>query len=181
VLILILVLGVDTKTSMGAKDFFVLKLDNNGNYAWSHTFGSALTDVVRKLCLNSANDIILGGYFHNTIDFDPGISIFNRTAISYDIYLLKLNAQGDFIWVKTLEGSTAANGDLNGLAIDVNENFYIGGTFKDTVDFDPDLPYNPQVSLVPNAYSFFILKLNNSGQFEWVKIYQYTFMSNYHS
>jgi uncharacterized protein (DUF2249 family) len=163
-------IGVDTKTSMGAKDFFVLKLDNNGNYAWSHTFGSALTDVVRKLCLNSANDIILGGYFHNTIDFDPGISIFNRTAISYDIYLLKLNAQGDFIWVKTLEGSTAANGDLNGLAIDVNENFYIGGTFKDTVDFDPDIPYNPQVSLVPNAYSFFILKLNNSGQFEWVKI-----------
>ncbi len=163
-------LGVDTKTSMGLKDFFVLKLDNQGNYNWSHTFGSASVDVVRKLCINSSNDIVLGGYLQNTVDFDPGISIFNRTAISYDIYLLKLNTQGDFIWVKTLEGGATSNGDLNGLTTDVNQNFYMGGTFKDSVDFDPDIPYNPQYSLAPNTYSFFILKLNSNGQFVWVNI-----------
>ena len=99
--------------------------------------GSALTDVVRKVCLNSSNDIILGGCFHNTIDFDPSISIFNRTAKSNDIFLLKLDSIGNFIWVKTLEGSTEANGYLSGLTIDVNQNFYLAGTFKDTVDFDP--------------------------------------------
>ena len=163
-------LGVNFKTTIGALDFFVLKLDNNGNYAWAHSFGSALTDVVRKLCLNSSNDIILGGYFHNTIDFDPGISFFHRTAIAYDIYLLKLNTQGNFIWVKTLEGSPISNGDLNGLAIDVNQNIYMGGTFKDIIDFDPGIQYNAQSSLAPNAYSFFILKLNDSGQFQWVRI-----------
>jgi len=162
--------GVNTKTSIGFIDLFVVKLDNNGNYAWSHTFGSALTDVVRKLCLNSSNDIILGGYFHNTIDFDPSISIFNRTALSYDIFLLKLDSIGNFIWVKTLEGSTAANGDLCGLTIDVNQNFYLAGTFKDTVDFDTGIQYKPKYSLAPNAYSFFIFKLNDNGQFNWVRI-----------
>ncbi len=162
--------GVDIRTSNGLKDFFVLKLDNNGNYLWSHSFGSALVDVARKLCLNSINEIAIGGYFHNTVDFDPGSSAYNRTAISYDIFLLKLDALGNFGWVRTLEGSTASNGDLRGLTSDINQNFYIGGTFKDTVDFDPGIAYNLQTTIVPNVYNFFILKLNSGGQFEWVRI-----------
>lgn len=162
--------GIATKTSNGQKDFFVLKLDNAGNYLWAHSFGSSNVDVVRKLCLSNSNEIIAGGYFHNTIDFDPNTSIYNRTAISYDIYLLKLDASGNFIWVKTLEGSNSANGDLRGLTSDQNQNFYLGGVFKDTVDFDPGIALNLQFSLVLNAYSFFILKLNSDGQFEWVRI-----------
>ncbi len=163
-------IGVAARTSNGQIDFYVLKLDNMGNYLWAHSFGSANVDVVRKLCLSNTNDIIVGGYFHNTVDFDPGTSIYNQTAISYDIYLLKLDASGNFIWVKTLEGSNSANGDLRGLTSDMNQNFYLGGTFKDTVDFDPDIALNLQSSLVSGAYSFFILKLNSSGQFEWVRI-----------
>lgn len=163
-------LGTNIKTSNGQKDFFILKLNGAGNYLWVNSFGSADVDVVRKLLIDSANNIVLGGYFHNTIDFDPSISIYNRTAISYDIYLLKLDTSGNFVWVRTLEGSTTANGDLRGLTSDMNQNIYIGGTFQDTVDFDPGVAINFQVSLDSNAYSFFILKLNSSGQFVWVRI-----------
>ena len=87
-------------TSNGSDDGFVVKLDSNGDFVWAKSFGGAQTDVARGVAVDSAGNVYVNGYFRSTADFDPGAGTQNKTAAgSDDIYLLKLNADGDFVSV----------------------------------------------------------------------------------
>ena len=82
----------------------------------------------------------------------------------YDIFIQKLNANGDLIWVKQMGGTSNDQGiSITG---DGDGNIYLTGNFKNTVDFDPD-------SGVYNLTSYggsdmFIQKLDSLGNFLWV-------------
>lgn len=56
--------------SNGHYDIFLVKLDLNGTYQWSTTFGGANYEFLRGLATNGGN-IYLAGWFTGTVDFDP--------------------------------------------------------------------------------------------------------------
>lgn len=65
----------------------------------------------------------------------PGAATFNLTAGGLDIFISKLDASGNFVWAKDMEGTVAANGFS--IAVDAQGNVYATGSFSGTVDFDP--------------------------------------------
>jgi len=102
-----------------------------------------------------------------TFDVDPGPAVYNLTANnSAEFYLLKLDAQGNFVWAqKTIE--IYANMTLNdyyNLTTDNAGNIYFSIiVFGVNIDIDP----GPSIftvggSGVPERY---IIKLNNAGNF----------------
>ncbi len=150
-------------------DIFIAKLDTAGNLLWAKQIGSgSIVQRAESIALDNSGNIYLGGQFHNTVDFDPGDSqhmVNPQSTNSTDLFILKLDSNGNFIWVKSLGGDNSSNRAYD-LAIDNTENLYLTGSFSNTIDFDPSA--GSHIISDPGTHPF-LLKLNNSGNFEWVK------------
>jgi hypothetical protein len=157
-------------TSSGLSDVFVCKLDNLGNFMWAKTVGHAFGgDDAHSVVTDDAGNVYVGGFFNNTVDFDPNGGIFNLSTSggSYDVdgFILKLSGGGDFIWAKQIAGTDQSTAES--LDIDNSANLYITGYFFGVNDFDPGIGvYN--LPGVGNR-DVFIQKLDSSGNFVWAK------------
>ena len=151
--------------SNGAWDAYVLKLDNNGDFVWAQNFGSSSYDKGRSVTIDDMGNIYLTGQFKQTVDFNFGPNINELTAVAnYDGFILKLTGDGSFIWVKQLGGDDTT--DPLSIAVDNQQNIFISGKFKGTVDFDPGQGSNNITA--DDQYDMFILKLNDTGNLNWV-------------
>ncbi|MEP6555351.1 MAG: SBBP repeat-containing protein [Ferruginibacter sp.] len=117
-------------------DAYVSKLDGNGDFVWALQLGGDQSNYGRSVCVDVSGNVYVAGYFSGTVDFDPGPSTFNITSNGqYDIFITKLDANGNFIWAKNIGG---ASSDLAYAAVlDLSGNICITGVFIGAVDFDP--------------------------------------------
>lgn len=156
-----------------ATNAFVLKLDSDGEFAWVKHFETAGQGQIGGLgiALDETGNVLSTGRFFTVqpTDFNPGTgtadTFFINSQGSYDIYIAKLSSSGDFVWVKSF--GAAGDDQPTDITIDVDGNTHTTGKFKNTVDFDPGVGVS---TLVSTGYEdAFILKLDNSGNFIWVK------------
>lgn len=158
--------GTTNFTSGGERDMFVIKLDGSGNFTWAKQIGGTETIVSKDIQTDASGNVYISGYFEQTIDFDPGAGTQNLTSSgSNDAFLLKLDDSGNFVWVKQV-GSTSSE-NFQGFELDASGNIYITGGFNGTVDFDPGAG-TANLTAVSGG-DIFILKLDASGNFDWVK------------
>lgn len=147
-------------------DIFVHKMDASGNFLWAKAFGGLEYDGGNFICVDSSGNVYTTGYFGETADFDPGAGSFMLTSTgANDLFVQKLDASGNFIWVKGLGGTLSDAG--NSICVDATGNIYITGDFQGIVDFDPGAGvFNLNSS---GGRDIFICKLNASGNFLWAK------------
>ena len=87
--------GDNSITSAGGNDGFLIKLDEDGNFVWANSWGSTGSELVGDVFPDADNLIYTCGYFYETVDFDPGSGVEERTSNGYaDSFLLKLNSNG---------------------------------------------------------------------------------------
>ncbi len=149
--------GVTNLTSAGNIDFFISKLDSLGNFVWAKRIGGTGADWA-SLKINLDDEIYLSGAFYSTVDFDPGIDLFNLvSAGNSDIFICKLDLAGNFVWAKKIGGS----GDdwANYIVFDSSSNIFMAGAFASTVDFDSGSNATNLVSSGSN--DAFIMKLGS--------------------
>jgi hypothetical protein len=164
--------GVSTLVEAGmtpsSTDIFIQKMDSSGNFIWVKQL-SAPDDFDNRLTIatDPNGEILIAGGFRNTVDFDPGPNVENLTALGQkDIFVLKLDGAGNFLWVKQL--GAVLSEQITDVAIGPSGNIYLCGYFNAMVDFDPD----PNVTQSVNAYGrdyAFILKFDAAGNYVWVK------------
>jgi hypothetical protein len=145
-------------SNSGGKDVFIQKLDAAGNFVWAKNVGGWLMDQGCAIDVDATGNVYASGFFQSTGDFDPGPGVYNLTATGgQDIFLLKLDASGNFTWVLRF----GAGGNDNGYAsmTAVSGSVYAAGFFGQTVDFDPGTgTYNLTSA---GATDVFVLKLND--------------------
>jgi len=153
-------------TSAGYLDIFIQKLDANGNLIWVKQMGGTGVDFSSSITTDAKGNIFTTGDFSGTVDFDPGAGTTNLTSAgSYDIFIQKLDANGNFLWVKQMGGTMDDYG--NAIATDANGNVYTTGIFRDVVDFDPGTGI---INLTATDYNdIYIQKLDAYGKLLWVK------------
>ena len=141
------------------------------SFSWAKSFGSTKDDNVNTIKVDAAGNSYIFGAFQNTVDFDPGPQ--THTLVSkgnWDFFILKLNSNGDYQWVKQIGSSTRETPIT--MTTDSQFNLYISGSYSTTLDFDPG-PGTYTLSFSTNTLGFvgspFILKLDNNGNFAWVK------------
>lgn len=151
----------------GNEDIFVSKLDAFGNFVWAKHIGGTAADQSTSISVDAAGNVYVTGYFYNTTDFDPGTSTFTITPVgASDIFILKLDASGNFVWAKSMGNSGFDMG--YSIAIDTGGNVYTTGEFYGTVDFDPGTGIFNVTSASGNP-DIFVSKLNSAGNFVWAK------------
>ncbi|MBE7509216.1 MAG: SBBP repeat-containing protein [Bacteroidia bacterium] len=160
-------IGVHNLTSVGDWDGFISKFDSSGNFIWAKSFGGMYWDDATAVTLDVSGNVYIVGSFQGTADFNPGVGVYNLISFGYrDVFVVKLDASGNFIWAKQMGGVDIEYG--YDIVVDSMGNVYVAGTFGGTADFDPGVGvYNLTVTGVINDY--FILKLDASGNFVWVK------------
>jgi hypothetical protein len=136
--------------------------------SWAYGIGGSSTDYPESMVIDDTGNVYLIGQFQFTVDFDPGPGVYNLTSPGgYEIYVLKLNSNGNFIWAKRF-GGTGTDGGRS-IALDNMGNVIITGYYVLTADFDPGpSSYNLTSQ---GAGDIFICKLDNGGNFLWVKTF----------
>lgn len=159
--------GVNTYNlvSAGGYDGYLLKLDTGGNFVWAKSFGGTLNLFSASMFMDDQGFIYMTGYFNGSVDFDPSPGTAILTAVNGDAFILKLDTSGNYIWAKSIAGSSAVYG--NSITTDTASNVYLAGSFNDTTDMDPGVN---TFNLVSNGSGdIFILKLDFEGNFVWAK------------
>ncbi|PHX82007.1 MAG: hypothetical protein CK539_06890, partial [Flavobacteriales bacterium] len=129
--------GVANLTSAGSTDIFISKLDASGNFVWANAMGGIGDDGGYSIALDGSGNVYTTGLFRGTADFDPGAGLANLTSSgTYDIFISKLDASGNFVWAKAM-GGTGSESVGGSIALDGSGNVYTAGYFLGTVDFDP--------------------------------------------
>ncbi|MDX2361559.1 MAG: T9SS type A sorting domain-containing protein [Crocinitomicaceae bacterium] len=148
-------------------DCLLQKFDSAGNLLWTNTWGGVGLDAVTWVECDTSNNIYAFGVFSDTVDLDPGI---NTVIVGSDpngtwgSFISKFDPQGNLIWVKTFENIRIEKG-----AVQIeNDQIIAIGSFRNTADFDPGASLS-ELSTVQYSAESFVLKLNMSGDFMWVK------------
>lgn len=158
--------GISIISTGNEFDIFVQKTNTDGTLAWAKKMGGPLSDNGTKITTDAAGNVYVTGVFQGTADFDPGDAVFNLTSAGgLDIFIVKLTAEGDFVWAKNFSGTEYE--ESNGIGTDSEGNVYISGYFYNPVDFDPG---SGMFTMTPaGSGDGFAVKLSPDGDFIWAK------------
>lgn len=98
-----LIVGSTRSSGNGGNDIFVVKVDENGTEQWSHTYGTVGDDQGKGIVATNDGYLITG-------------SAFNPASTFADIYLLKIDFNGNVVWADKFFGSPAFDEGQNIIA-----------------------------------------------------------------
>ncbi len=132
--------GYTSSFGAGQLDVYVVKLDVNGNLQWTKTIGGAGEEIGTSLIQTSDGSYAIAGA---TRSFGAG---------GTDVYVVKLDANGNLQWTKTIGGKKE---DLGNSLIQTSDGGYaIAGV---TNSFDP------------GGGDVYVVKLDANGDLQWTK------------
>ena len=133
------IVGNSNSYSSGDFDALVVKTDLQGNQLWSKTYGTVNWEQINDAVFDSDSGIVMVGSSQTPLGGGS------------DIYMVKLNQNGDTLWTKTFGGT---GHDVANTIINVEDSmFIVGGEF-----------YNQDSSLVKG----FLMKMNQNGNVVWM-------------
>ncbi|TAF66139.1 MAG: T9SS C-terminal target domain-containing protein [Cytophagales bacterium] len=161
--------GTFNIASVGGADSYVHKVNNDGTFGWVvQVQGAAGSELGIDIAIDlNTNEVVTTGYFSGAgVDFNPTAATDAPTAFGgLDIYLYKLSNAGNFVWVKSMGGTTTDIGQ--GVAIDAVGNIHTTGYFQGTTDFDPNAGITNLTGV--SGEDVFVQKLTPAGNFVWAK------------
>lgn len=160
--------GIDNHTPIGSSDIFVTKINADGSYGWTKTFGGNFNDYGQTIAVASSGGIVVAGYFRSTVDFDPGAGVDNHTSAGgSDMFITRFDSAGNYLWTKTTGGANYEY--VVSISLDPSDNIYYAGYFADPVDFDPGAGTDTRTSA--GSYDGFLSKLASDGSYQWTKLF----------
>ncbi|WP_294675656.1 T9SS type A sorting domain-containing protein [uncultured Fluviicola sp.] len=167
----------DTLTDLSSR-YGLFKFDDSGGLIWAkriftETYGGVtLTDVA----FNENDEIFVTGTFTDTVFFDvQGVNtMLVSNDGSEDIFVARLNASGDIIWLRAIGG----NGVDRSFQILPNgiSNFYLSGAFSGTANLNLNGGVSNYTSL--HAQATFFASYSNTGIPGYVKTLNSTYYLN---
>lgn len=140
-----------------SKEDSALETNFEGFNQWSKTLGGSQEDITSGVVATSDGGVIVVGYSKST-DGDV-----NKQYDLNDIWISKLDKNGNVVWNKTIGGS----GDDYGISIiKTNDSNYVIAGYSGSADFD--VPRNL------GMHDFFITKINENGTIIWSKVYGFS-------
>ncbi|PSR55162.1 hypothetical protein AHMF7605_17435 [Adhaeribacter arboris] len=145
-----------TEASQGLTDYWVVKLKANGSKEWDQTIGGRYEDVLTSLQQTKDSGYILGGYSLSGISGDKSQARIGST----DYWIVKLGANGDKAWDKTIGGTDEDY--LTSLQQTSDEGYILGGYSWSGISGDKSQASKGQ-------HDYWVVKLKADGTKDWDK------------
>jgi len=139
----------------------------NASLDWVRTSGGSGNDHLWDMTTDPDGNIYSIGKFADTVDFNPdSIAVFNLISSGGDdVFIQKLDSNGNFIWAKSFGGTDDDIGQS--IAADQFGNLYTTGWFSGDADFDPG---TSTLMLKSNGNSdAFVQKIDSQGNLIWAR------------
>ncbi len=164
-------------TPAGARDFYISKLDSNGNFGWAKQFKGANAttpyngiwtpgvEQSPRIVADSAGNVYYTNHFVGTMDLNPGTANYSLTATGAgrDIFIVKLNTSGDFVWARKTVDALGGLAESNAISVDRYGNIFSTGYFgTGAANFDPGGTFQLTSK---GSFDIFLSKLDASGNF----------------
>ncbi len=150
-----------SEPSRGNMDYWIVKLNSQGEVQWQKTYGGKYADELRSMEQTKDGGYILGGYSNSPQSGDK-----TQTSIGIgDYWVVKIDASGGIEWQRTYGG----NGDNQLYVIHQtnDEGYLIGGNSNSTNSL------TTKGGTVSNGTDFWLLKIDAKGNKEWSQTYDY--------
>jgi uncharacterized delta-60 repeat protein len=132
--------GHTNSFGMGGYDFYVVKVDGDGNLLWTRTIGGIWGEFAFSLKQTSDGGCVITG---STNSFGAG---------NYDVYVVKLDGDGNLEWTRTVGGAGADEGRSVWQTSDGG--YVIGGWTSNYGSGGDDV---------------YVVKLDGQGDLEWTR------------
>lgn len=164
--------GVYKLGTKGMSDIFISKLSQSGGFVWVKQIGGSLNDIGKDIVVTDSGYIYITGSFSGIVDFNPDTAaadtFYMEAKGNNDMFVVKLNTNGNFLWAKTVGKALAECAGIS-VGVDHKENVVIAGVFNDTMDFNPDTSSFLLDCASDGLNDVFVSKLDVNGDFMWAK------------
>lgn len=151
-----------TENSRGLNDFWVIKIDTDGNRIWDKTLGSNLQDIPYAFQSTPDGGCMVGGFSDSDMSDDKTEACWDPTHNYDDYWVVKLDATGYKEWDRTLGG--LEQDGLTAISVVNNEGYILGGSSSS------DSSGNKTQHTKGN-FDYWIVKLDTAGNILWDKAY----------
>jgi len=137
---------------------FISKLDNDGNWLWTHGAKSSGADS-RAVEVDDEGNVYLAGHFYRDITINDTTHTGPRD-LGFNIFVAKMDSDGNWLWVRLAYSEGLAPG--RSIVVDSQGNSYITGHFVlnfllGEIHLDPD----------DHLFKTFLAKLDHEGNWVW--------------
>jgi hypothetical protein len=142
---------------------FICKHNNAGELLWVKNLGDGIVEI-GDIALDGLDNIYLSGRFNTAVDFDPDTGVQLVVPNVSQAFLLKLDSNAHFLWVKTTDANSGSLIRIEAMEIDDSSNIVFGGHILGTVDMD----FGPGVhNLAGGSFGLLVGKFDSGGNFLW--------------
>ncbi len=152
--------GTTSLSSNGNRDILVAKLDQNGNWLWAKGAGGTVWDMGQSVSADGSGSIYVTGYFKNSVVFGNS-TVSSGSDYNQDIFIAKLDANGNWLWGVSAGGTTIDNG--YGIVANLYGFVYVTGSFDVAAYFG-----SSYLSSAGNS-DIFVAGLDTNGNWLWVR------------
>jgi len=141
-------------------------------YEWHTFYGSASSDNVFGITTDKSDNIYVIGFSYESWNGPGGIPPKNAFKCCNDIFILKLNSNGEYLWHTFFGGDGWDLG--HGIAVSIDGYVYITGySLVEWSGPGGEVPKHAHSGngIINGKFDMFILKLDNNGQYQWHTFY----------
>jgi hypothetical protein len=150
--------GDKTKASNGESDYWIVKLDEDGNILWDSSVGGFYEDTVTALDTTADGGVIVGGISKSGAGGDKT----DHFRGFQDYWIVKLSAEGAKEWDKTFGGGEEGSSDLQSVHQTADLGYIVGGHSSASDEFEKSEPSK-------GAFDYWVIKLAADGSIQWQK------------
>ena len=142
----------DISNAQGSYDFWIVKVDGNGNLLWERSFGGSGIEISYDIAKTLDGSYVITG---NTFSADGDVSKSNGES---DFWLVKVNDTGSIVWEQTYGGS--GFDAAQAVIASKDEGYFMVGNSKSS-DKDTNVNYGEN--------DIWIIKTDEAGNLVWQK------------
>lgn len=135
-------IGYTSSFGQGSSDYYLLRIDKDGNLLWSKTYGTNQTERGSTLNVFPNGDLLLGG------------DVLSGPFGSRDVYFVRTDSAGNTIWSKRL--GKGSNDQIFNTQLTSDGGFIFAGATQ---------------SAGSGAFDTHLFKADANGNMQWSKIY----------
>ncbi len=150
--------GDKSEASKGNQDYWIVKVDAQGNKQWDKTFGGSGSDELVKIMELASGELVLGGTSNSPTSGDKTQGSQGRT----DYWLVKISKNGRKIWDQRYGGSAAET--LGSFTESNTGGFLLGGTSLSGQGHDKS--ENSR-----GGSDYWVVQTDSEGKLLWEKTY----------
>ncbi|NBC83040.1 MAG: T9SS type A sorting domain-containing protein [Bacteroidetes bacterium] len=142
-------------------DAFIAKYNTNGQLIWTKNVANGPSwDVINNIDLDKNNNLIVTGFFQDSIYFENDTLNSQGSANQYNFYA-QFDTSGNFNWVKNLPCNSNLTRITNVRAF--NDGYYFTGYFQNTIEFEQ------KTIDAGSNYDIVLFKTDLNGNESWIR------------